>query len=32
MDNQRNPRGRKRGSYTQAERFARMMRALASQA
>lgn len=32
MDNQRNPRGRKRGSYTQADRLARMMRTLASRA
>jgi proteasome accessory factor B len=32
MDSTRNPRGRKRGSYTQAERFARMMRTLASRA
>ena len=32
MDNQRNPKGRKRGSYTQADRIARMMRMLASRA
>lgn len=32
MDNTRNPRGRKRGSYTQADRLARMMRTLASRA
>jgi proteasome accessory factor B len=32
MDNQRNPRGRKRGVYTQADRLARMMRMLASRA
>jgi proteasome accessory factor B len=32
MDNQRNSRGRKRGSYTQADRLARMMRTLASRA
>lgn len=32
MDTQRNPRGRKRGIYTQADRLARMMRTLASRA
>ena len=32
MDNTRNPRGRKPGSYTQADRLARMMRTLASRA
>lgn len=32
MDNMRNPRGRKRGAYTQADRLARMMRMLASRA
>ena len=32
MDTQRNSRGRKRGSYPQADRLARMMRALASRA
>ena len=32
MDNKRNSRGRKRGSYTQADRLARMMRTLASRA
>ena len=32
MDNPRNPRGRKPGSYTQADRLARMMRTLASRA
>jgi len=32
MDNTRNPRGRKRGYYSQADRLARMMRTLASRA
>ncbi|THI84706.1 MAG: transcriptional regulator [Nitrospira sp. CG24A] len=32
MDNQRNPRGRKPKAYSQADRLARMMRALASRA
>ena len=32
MNNTRNPRGRKSGSYTQADRIAHIMRTLASRA